>query len=131
MLFIAGVAVNWAYASTLAYVVDSNIGRASSAIAVNSTFRGVLGLVFAEISGPLQVCFPNILLSRRLIFFQNSIGDGGLYSIWAGLMFLTGACIYILIYKGPQWRLQEETKKVARRAKGLAKEQVKSKAELA
>ena len=45
----------WIYASTLAYIVDANIGRSSQAVAVNSQFRGVLAFVAAEIAVPLQV----------------------------------------------------------------------------
>lgn len=58
MLFIAGASVNWTYSSTLAYVVDSNVGRASSAIAMNSMYRGISGLIVAEVAGPLQVSLP-------------------------------------------------------------------------
>ena len=45
----------WIYASTLAYIVDANLGRSSQAIAVNSQFRGILAFVAAEIAIPLQV----------------------------------------------------------------------------
>ena len=44
------------YASTLAYVVDSNVGCSSSAVATNSAFRGFLAFVSAEAAVPLQVC---------------------------------------------------------------------------
>ena len=43
------------YSSTLAYIVDANVGRSSSAVALNSCFRGSLGFVAAEIAVPLQV----------------------------------------------------------------------------
>lgn len=43
------------YSSTLAYIVDANVGRSSSAVALNSCFRGVMGFVAAEIAVPLQV----------------------------------------------------------------------------
>lgn len=45
----------WIYASTLAYLVDANIGRSSIAIAANSSFRGLFAFVAAEIAVPLQV----------------------------------------------------------------------------
>lgn len=46
---------SWIYSSTVAYIVDANPGRASSAIAANSSFRGISGLIAAEVSVPLQV----------------------------------------------------------------------------
>lgn len=46
------------YSSTLAYIVDSNAGRSSSAVALNSCFRGFMGFVAAEIAVPLQVSLP-------------------------------------------------------------------------
>ena len=47
----------WIYASTLAYIVDANVGRSSSAVATNSSFRGISAFVAAEIAIPLQVRF--------------------------------------------------------------------------
>jgi hypothetical protein len=46
----------WVYASTLAYIVDANIGRSSTAVATNSAFRGVFAFIAVEIAVPLQVC---------------------------------------------------------------------------
>ena len=45
----------WIYTSTLAYVVDANVGRSSTAVATNSSFRGLFAFVAAEIAVPLQV----------------------------------------------------------------------------
>jgi len=39
----------------LAYIVDANAGRSSSAVAVNSLFRGLAAFVAAEVAIPLQV----------------------------------------------------------------------------
>ncbi len=39
----------------LAYIVDANNGRSSSAVAANSFLRGVGGFVAAEVAIPLQV----------------------------------------------------------------------------
>ncbi|CAE6440012.1 unnamed protein product [Rhizoctonia solani] len=55
VLFFSGFCAIWIYSSTLAYIVDANPGRASSAIAANSSFRGIAGLIAAEISVPLKV----------------------------------------------------------------------------
>lgn len=76
------------YSSTLAYIVDANAGRSSTAVASNSCFRGLFGFVAAEVAAPIQ----------------DSIGDGGLYTIWAGLMVLTELLILITIWRGGRWR---------------------------
>ncbi|KAG6379084.1 vacuolar DHA amino acid exporter [Boletus reticuloceps] len=45
----------WIYTSTLAYIVDANTGRSSTAVAMNSAYRGILAFIAAEIAIPLQV----------------------------------------------------------------------------
>ena len=35
---------------------------------------------------------------------QIAIGDGGLYTLWAGLMLLSEIMILIVIWKGETWR---------------------------
>jgi hypothetical protein len=62
----------WIYSSTAAYIVDANPGRSSAAVAMNSCFRGVAAFVFTEAAVPLQ----------------ESLGDGGLYTLWAGILVL-------------------------------------------
>ena len=47
---------SWSYSSTLAYLVDANNGRSSTAVALNSAFRGIFAFVATEITVPLQVC---------------------------------------------------------------------------
>ena len=47
---------SWSYSGTLAYLVDANSGRSSTAVALNSVFRGVFAFVATEITVPLQVC---------------------------------------------------------------------------
>jgi hypothetical protein len=76
------------YTSTLAYIVDANIGRSSTAVASNSFFRGIAGFIAAEVAAPLQ----------------DSIGDGGLYSLWAGLMVMTELLLLLVLWKGGKWR---------------------------
>ncbi|KAG1731690.1 MFS general substrate transporter [Suillus lakei] len=88
MLFLAGFLSVWIYASTLAYLVDANIGRSSMAVATNSSFRGLSAFVAAEIAVPLQ----------------DAIGDGGLYTLWAGLMVAIECMILLVLYKGRKWR---------------------------
>lgn len=79
---------SWMYTSTLAYIVDANIGRSSTAVASNSFFRGIAGFIAAEVAAPLQ----------------DSIGDGGLYSLWAGLMVMTELLLLLVLWKGGKWR---------------------------
>lgn len=54
-------------------------------------------MIAAEIAAPLQ----------------DAIGDGGLYSMWAGLLLVMEAMILLVIWKGGKWREEAE-----RREKG-------------
>ncbi|KAJ8516988.1 hypothetical protein ONZ45_g5755 [Pleurotus djamor] len=54
MLFLNGFLSIYVYASTLAYIVDANNGRSSTAMACNSAFRGFSAFVVTEIAVPLQ-----------------------------------------------------------------------------
>ena len=76
------------YSSTLAYIVDANNGRSSSAVATNSAFRGLSAFVAAEVAVPLQL----------------AIGDGGTYSLWAGLVLLSELLILLVWWRGGAWR---------------------------
>ena len=42
---------------------------------------------------------------------QNSLGDGGLYTLWAGLLIVVGLLIALLIWKGKEWR-EHDVRKV-------------------
>ncbi|GJJ15744.1 hypothetical protein Clacol_010022 [Clathrus columnatus] len=75
---------------TLAYIVDANVGRSSTAVATNSFCRGLAGFVAAEVAVPLQ----------------DALGDGGLYTIWAGIMAFSSLIILLTIRKGGAWREQ-------------------------
>jgi hypothetical protein len=82
------------YSSTLTYMVDANAGRSSAAYACNTCFRGFAGIIASEIAAPLQ----------------DSIGDGGLYSIWVGLLVFMDLTILLVLWKGKAWREQAEKK---------------------
>ncbi|KAA1473813.1 MFS general substrate transporter [Dentipellis sp. KUC8613] len=97
-LFFAGFFSIWIYSITLAYVVDANTGRSSSAVATNSGCRGFMAFVFAEIAVPLQ----------------NSIGDGGLYSLWTGILIATQGLVLLVLYKGARWREKAEVREAKR-----------------
>ncbi|KAI0727680.1 major facilitator superfamily domain-containing protein [Fomitopsis betulina] len=88
MLFLAGFFQISIYSSTLAYIVDANVGRSSAAVASNSFFRGVSAFIATEIAVPLQ----------------ESIGDGGLYSLWGGLTLISELLIVLVWWKGGHWR---------------------------
>ncbi|KAF8974168.1 MFS general substrate transporter [Flammula alnicola] len=91
-LFFIGFSAIWIYSSILAYIVDANAGRSSSAVSVNSFFRGLTAFIAAEVAVPLQ----------------NALGDGGLYTLMAGLMLVECGLILLLIAKGSEWRERAE-----------------------
>jgi hypothetical protein len=78
----------WIYSSTVAYLVDANPGRSSAAVATNSCFRGVAAFAFTEAAVPMQ----------------DSLGDGGLYTFWAGILVLCELTILLVHLRGGAWR---------------------------
>ncbi|KAI0754630.1 MFS general substrate transporter [Daedaleopsis nitida] len=104
-LLLSGFFSTCVYASTYAYIVDANSGRSSSAAATNSTFRGVTAFVATEVAVPLQ----------------DAIGDGGMYSLWAGLLVLSELMILLVWWKGHAWRQKWElVERGAATASGLS-----------
>ena len=91
-LFVSGFGVLFIYASSLAYLVDANPGRSIAATATNSSFRGFAGMISAEIAAPLR----------------QVVKDGGLYSLWAGLLIVMELMILLVIWRGQRWREEEE-----------------------
>lgn len=65
----------WIYSSTLAYIVDSNAGRSSSAVATNSLFRGLFAFAAAEVAVPLQVGYCLDLCHSKLVFCLSHVGS--------------------------------------------------------
>ena len=100
------------YSITLAYIVDANVGRSSTAVATNSAFRGVLAFVAAEVAVPLQVSSFHLSIcakySYRVRYLKDSIHDGGLYSLWAGLLLVAASLVLLVRYKGSGWRADAE-----------------------
>ncbi|KAG1736765.1 vacuolar DHA amino acid exporter [Suillus lakei] len=88
MLCLSGFFSTWVYASTLAYIVDANPGRSSTVVATNSAFRCVFAFVAIEVAIPIQV----------------TIGDGGLYTLWGGIMIIMEVLTLAVLYKGKKWR---------------------------
>lgn len=92
MLFLCGLGAIWIYSSTLAYIVDSNVGRSSTAVASNSSFRGTAAFVAMEVAVPLQ----------------DSLGDGWMYTLWAGLVVIAQLMLLLVMWKGTEWREEAE-----------------------
>ncbi|OJT02082.1 MFS antiporter QDR3 [Trametes pubescens] len=106
MLFLAGF-----FSITLAYIVDANVGRSSSAVATNSAFRGLFAFIASEVAVPLQVPLTiSCMYGRLLTIIQDAIGDGGLYSVWTGLAILSELLILLVWWKGGAWRQKWELK---------------------
>ncbi|KAI0633191.1 major facilitator superfamily domain-containing protein [Trametes polyzona] len=94
MLFLIGFFSISFYSCTLAYIVDANTGRSSSALAANSTIRGTCALIASEVAVPLQ----------------DAIGDGGLYTLWGGLVVIAGLLTLLVRLRGDTWREKWEAK---------------------
>ncbi|KAJ3805247.1 vacuolar DHA amino acid exporter [Lentinula lateritia] len=97
MLFACGFTSIFVYTSTLAYIVDSNVGRSSSAVALNSCFRGTFAFIFEEIAVPMQ----------------DGLGDGWMYTIIAFIMAISGVLIVIVMLNGSRWRREAEESEAA------------------
>jgi hypothetical protein len=50
----------WINTSILAYLVDANPGRSSTAVATNSSFRGTMAFISVIIAVPLQVSLSSL-----------------------------------------------------------------------
>lgn len=87
-LVLLGFSLFWIYSSTLSYVVDSNTGRSSGAVACNSAIRGLFAFIASEVAGPLQ----------------DAVGDGPLYTGWAVLLIFGQLALLTVGYKGKAWR---------------------------
>ncbi|KAG1823574.1 major facilitator superfamily domain-containing protein [Suillus subaureus] len=96
MLLLIGFSSIWMYTSTLAYLVDANPGRSCSAVATNSSVRGSLAFVSVLIAVPLQ----------------DVLGDGGLYSAWAGVMVVMELLVILVLQKGESWRKESEEREL-------------------
>ncbi|KAF7767901.1 hypothetical protein Agabi119p4_7144 [Agaricus bisporus var. burnettii] len=92
MLFGGGFFSVVMYSSMLAYIVDANAGRSSSAVATNSVFRGIFAFISTETAVPMQ----------------DHLGDGWMYTIWGGIVFLSGLLCIWTSYKGAEWRQRAE-----------------------
>lgn len=105
-LFFGGIAVLWQYSSSLAYIVDANPGRASTAIAYNSACRGSSAFVALEIGQQLQ----------------NVMGTGWLFTGWAFLIIVCDLVLIVVAYRGQKWRHDAERREENAEAEADEKE---------
>lgn len=96
------------YSSTLAFIVDANPGRSSSAVACNSLFRGVLAAIAAQVATPAI----------------NGIGNGWYYTIFACILIGGELGLWLISIRGKRWREYYRDKE--ERKMELAKELEKS-----
>ncbi|KAF8956891.1 vacuolar DHA amino acid exporter [Flammula alnicola] len=101
-LFLSGFFSIWIYSSSLAYIVDANVGRSSTTVAGNVAFRGIFSFIGIETATPLQ----------------DDLGDGWMYTLWAAVASLSCLCILVVWWKGEQWRVEAELRE-AEHAKRL------------
>ncbi|KAG2156817.1 vacuolar DHA amino acid exporter [Suillus bovinus] len=99
MLVLIGFTSTWMYSCTLAYLVDANPGRSSTAVATNSSFRGTLAFASVMTAVPLQ----------------DALGDGGLYTAWAGMLVVMELSVLLVIRKGESWRTESEQRELKSR----------------
>ncbi|EPT00293.1 hypothetical protein FOMPIDRAFT_55404 [Fomitopsis schrenkii] len=88
LLFLSGFLYITIWTITLSYIIDANSGRSSSALSANSCVLGLFGFIASEIALPLE----------------NSLGNGGLYSIWSGLIVIAELLVVLVLWKGRVWR---------------------------
>ena len=69
-------------------MVDTNPGRSTGAVAVNSMFRGVSACVGSLIANPLQ----------------QAVGIGTMFTAWAALIAIASVFAAMLVRKGRKWR---------------------------
>lgn len=107
-LFILGTGIIWVYASTLAFIVDSNPGRSTSAVACNSLARGSLAAIASLIAEPLI----------------GVITQGWFYTGFAVLLTAALISLTLVASRGRAWREREELverEKLAERTKRTMK----------
>lgn len=88
ILVVLGYAQIHSYSVDLSYLVDSNPGRSSGAVAVNSAFRGTLSFIAAEVASPIL----------------KAVNNGPFQTGWAVLIALTVIPLFFSMSRGKQWR---------------------------
>ncbi|KAM0786891.1 hypothetical protein ACM66B_002315 [Microbotryomycetes sp. NB124-2] len=94
ILFFLGLATIWIYSSLLAYVVDANPGKSSSAVACNSLFRGVLACIASQVAEPII----------------DRVTHGWFYTGFAVILLIGEAGLLLVGAKGKKWRAQSQAR---------------------
>ncbi|GAA6030889.1 hypothetical protein JCM8097_008922 [Rhodosporidiobolus ruineniae] len=108
-LFFLGAAIMVVYATTLAYIVDANPGRSTSAVACNSLFRGVLACAASQAAEPIL----------------DHIKNGAFYSGWGILLLLGEASLVVISMYGQKWREASRAKEEAAAERKAARNEAK------
>ncbi|KAG1794230.1 uncharacterized protein HD556DRAFT_1371669 [Suillus plorans] len=83
--------------SLLAYLVDANLGRSCTAVATNGSFQG--SLAFVSVITPIPL--------------QNTLGNGGLYTVRSGILIVMEYIGYIgTARKGESWHKEGEEREL-------------------
>lgn len=110
ILFFLGTAVMVIYSSTLAFIVDANPGRSSSAVACNSLFRGLLACAASQSAEPI---------------LAKVGGNGAFYTGWAVILLIGQLALVLVAIKGKRWRaayaVKEEHAEAQRRERREAR----------
>lgn len=88
LLFVIGWAQIHAYSVSLSYLVDSNPGRSSGAVATNSFFRGSLAFAASQASSPIL----------------EAVNNGPLQTGWGVLIALVTVLLFAVMHRGGYWR---------------------------
>lgn len=66
---------------------------------------------------------PSSVRTLLLLLLQNAMGDGGLYTIWGGILIFVELMTLLVMYRGGSWRSEFEADAVAKRAVAVAAEE--------
>lgn len=68
-------------------------------------------------SSPIAGEYRDIMILERAAFLiltaQDSIKDGGLYTLWAGLLLIAELLLLLVMWKGQSWRQKAEERESA------------------
>lgn len=59
---------------------------------------------------PYLLCLTTSDMS--LLSLQNALGDGGLYTVWAGVLVVTELLVILVLRKGESWRREGEEREL-------------------
>lgn len=126
VLFFLGTCIMVVYSSTLAYIVDANPGRSTTAVACNSLFRGVLACAASQAAEPILnkvyngafytgsspfPLSPSLCsIIRDLLFFLRKLNRIFFATGWGILLLIGEAFLVLMAIKGGSWRAASREK---------------------